>query len=360
LANGTNGIPADYPVRVVREDPYKQGILYAGTEFGMFISFDNGAHWQSLQLDLPATPVTDIKVHRKDLVLSTMGRSFWVMDDITPLHQLNENLMKTEAHLFEPRDAYRMRYSGFRLRPGSPEYPSPGVFISYYLAEDTDKQVDIKISDGRGNVIRNYSSKSTGSEKISRRAGMHRITWDLRYPAPVNLAAARFRDNGPVVVPGTYTAQLSVGGWNTSHTFRVIMDPRVAEDGVTQEDLESQLALNLQIRETISRTSHAVARIRSERKKLGEKGTESNQNVQALVNELTAIEEKLIQTKKGRIGSQLKPKLLRQLTYLYGMTTQADQRPGDDAFQRLQDIEAELTKYLIRLERVLELLQDQS
>src|SRR5213076_1348218 len=106
LTSGTNGIPADDPVRVVREDPDRAGLLYAGTEFGMYVSFDDGAHWQSLQLNLPSTPVTDITIHKKDLVLSTQGRSFWILDDLAPLHEWRDQLAQAPAHLFKPRDAY--------------------------------------------------------------------------------------------------------------------------------------------------------------------------------------------------------------------------------------------------------------
>ena len=118
LTTGTNGIPADSPTRVIREDPDREGLLYAGTEFGMFVSFDDGANWQSFQLNLPATPVTDMRVHQKDLVISTMGRSFWILDDLTALHQLNEDVASSNVHLFAPRDAYRMRYGGRRGRGG--------------------------------------------------------------------------------------------------------------------------------------------------------------------------------------------------------------------------------------------------
>jgi photosystem II stability/assembly factor-like uncharacterized protein len=129
LTTGTNGIPADYPTRVVREDPDREGLLYAGTEFGMFISFDDGTHWQPFQLNLPVTPVTDIKVYRQDLVLSTMGRSFWIIHDISPLHELDRRVVSAQAHMFQPRDAYRMRYSSFGRGPADPEYPPAGAVI---------------------------------------------------------------------------------------------------------------------------------------------------------------------------------------------------------------------------------------
>ena len=137
LTDGRNGIPADHPTRVVREDPSQEGLLYAGTEFGMFVSFDNGRHWQSFQQNLPATPVTDIRVHHKDLVLATMGRAFWIMDNVSLLHQLasrHELVMRSEAYLFQPREAYRMRYSPTGGSPDQPQYPPPGAAIDYYLA----------------------------------------------------------------------------------------------------------------------------------------------------------------------------------------------------------------------------------
>src|SRR5919199_204279 len=137
LTPGTNGIPADYPTRVVREDPDRPGLLYAGTEFGAFISFDDGRKWYPFQLNLPRTPVTDMKVHRKDLVLSTQGRAFWILDDLTPIHQMSASAMAGRGHLFRPRAAYRMRYStGFggleserAPAPDEPQYPPPGAVI---------------------------------------------------------------------------------------------------------------------------------------------------------------------------------------------------------------------------------------
>ena len=117
LTDGKNGIPADTPTRVVREDPDREGLLYAGTEFGMFISFDNGAHWQPFNLNMPQVPITDIKVHKKDLVVATQGRGFWILDNLTPLHQITAQVTTTAAHLYKPRDGYRTRVSPNVLGP---------------------------------------------------------------------------------------------------------------------------------------------------------------------------------------------------------------------------------------------------
>src|SRR5699024_4030179 len=136
ITTGDNGIPSDIPVRVVREDPEQPGLLYAGTEFGMYISFDDGAHWQPFQQNLPTTPITDIEMHRGDLVLSTMGRGFWIMYNVSHLRQLNRQVARSEAHLFQPADQYRMRYNRPDQRdPANPQYPPPGVMVDYYLAE---------------------------------------------------------------------------------------------------------------------------------------------------------------------------------------------------------------------------------
>ncbi|HXH06977.1 MAG TPA: hypothetical protein VNI83_10340, partial [Vicinamibacterales bacterium] len=182
LTDGTNGIPADTPTRVVREDPDREGLLYAGTEFGLYISFDNGRRWQPFQLNLPATPVTDIRVHRQDLVLSTMGRGFWILDNITPLHQLppagaatptagNGGRSSDGAHgqsaaanaralLFRPRPAYRLQVATSGGRPDLPEYPAAGAQIDYYFAETPRGPVTLEILDAAGRTVRRLTSEA--------------------------------------------------------------------------------------------------------------------------------------------------------------------------------------------------------
>ena len=193
LTTGKNGIPADFPTRVVREDPDREGLLYAGTEFGMFVSFDDGANWQPFQMNLPVTPITDIKVHRKDLVISTMGRSFWILDDVTPLHEFGDRLMASRAYLFQPREAYRMRYrGGFQRRGDDPEFPPVGAVIDYYLQNETDGEVTLQVLDEAGRLIREFSSappdhtdrkvmpERIGTTRLPKSPGLHRFRWNLR------------------------------------------------------------------------------------------------------------------------------------------------------------------------------------
>jgi photosystem II stability/assembly factor-like uncharacterized protein len=374
LTSGANGVPADYPTRVVREDPDREGLLYAGTEFGMFISFDDGAHWQPFQLDLPVTPVTDIKLHQKDLVLSTMGRSFWILDDITPLHELDQRVASADAHLFEPRDAYRMRYRSSDRAPAEPEYPAAGAMIDYFLAAEPDGDVRFEILDESGTLIVNFTSAAPpeGDEsgqaggpgfgfgssrpvRLDKDAGMHRFTWDLRYPGALDPESGRAGGRGPLAAPGTYRARISVGDWSDTRSFVVLIDPRVAEDGVTQEDLEEQLAFNLRLRDAIGEARKAAHRVGVARRELEERSAESDdqalvERTQRLSEQLEAIEALLV-TSEGRYQQ---PMLIAQLQYLFSMTNGADQKLGADAYTRFDELKAELSGHVAEIERLLE------
>ena len=345
----------------------------------MFVSFDAGKHWQSLPLDLPHTPVTDIKVHRKDLVLSTMGRSFWILDDLSPLHQLDEKVAGAKAHLFKPRDAYRMRWSGRRRSDdgATPEYPPYGAILYYYLAEAPADDINLEILDAAGAVVRDYTSKrpkrrqqDEGSfmrpgfgargQTLSKEKGMHRFAWDLRYPGPRSVDSDRPSGRGPMAVPGMYQVRLTVGDWSQTQNFELKIDPRIAQDGVTQADVPGQLTPNLRTRGKISALRAAVAQIRSVRAQLDSitgkiAGTDGVlDQTKKIAEKLTTIEEALIQTKEGKVGAQLKPKLQGQLTYLAGMTARADQKPGRDAHQRLADIEKILAKHTESIQKILD------
>ena len=362
LTDGQNGIPADYPTRVIREDPDREGLLYAGTEFGLFVSFDDGAHWQPLQLDLPVTPITDIKVHRKDLVLSTMGRSFWILDNLTPLHQLGEQVAAAQAHLFEPREAYRMRFGGAGRSPSDPQYPSPGVMIDYYLAAESE--VTLEILDAGGTALRTFSSsdktQETGETQqmrgpvpgargatLAKDAGMHRFTWDLRHPGALDGKGERGR--GPLAVPGTYQARLTVGDWSATQSFEVMIDPRVAADGVSQADLEEQLAFNLQVRDALSDAQQAAARIDSTKKLLKARLDAEDAQAMRVKEELDEIESALV---TDTSDSYPPPMLINQLRYLSGMTSRADQKPGRDAYVRYEELRAELDGLLAALDQL--------
>ena len=362
ITTGANGVPADQPVRVVREDPEREGLLYLGTEFGMFISFDDGGSWQPFQLNLPVTPVTDIKVVHGDLVLSTMGRGFWIMDDLTPLHALDDRVASASAYMFEVRDAYRLRYrGGFRFgapSPDEPVYPDPGANIDYYLAEDASAPVALDIVDSGGNVIRSFSSEAPGEVVIPAEPGMrewqlerfgtprlpdgagaHRFTWDLSHPGPWDASPMRAGRGGPMVPPGTYTARLSTGDWSASRTFQVLLDPRVAAEGIGEDVVRRQVDLALQARDALSEARLAVHRINEAR----------NRGDGSLAEAVEAIERELV-TAPIRYS---RPMLVDQLQYLYGNLTRADQEPGQDAVFRYDQLNTALQEHVRNLERLL-------
>ena len=295
LTTGSNGIPNDNPTRVVREDPDRAGLLYAGTEFGMFISFDDGAHWQPFEQNLPVVPINDIKVFRKDLLVATQGRSFWIVDDLTPLHQATAQVAAAPVTLFRPRDAYRIRYQGGggfgRGRgPSAPQYPPPGAMIDFYLRQAPTGPVTLDVLDETGKLVRSYSSEAAaaaeattpgGEEdeeaprrvrpapRVPKEQGLNRFTWDLAYPGPRD-GSGRVGSNGPTAVPGRYQVRLTANGATQTQPLVLREDPRVAKDGVTLADLRDQFDHNMRVRDLVSDVNRAVARVREARGRLRE------------------------------------------------------------------------------------------
>jgi photosystem II stability/assembly factor-like uncharacterized protein len=371
LTDGSNGIAKDEPTRVVREDPDRAGLLYAGTEFGMYISFDNGARWQSFLLNLPVTPVTDIKIAHKDLVLSTQGRSFWILDDLTPLHQLSDQAASAQAVLFEPREAVRTPQRGGGALGGRSgvQYPLPGAMIDYYVASAPAGDITLDVVDGSGKVIRKFTSAAgageeratdaeaggddedggfrirSGPTRLDKSAGMHRFTWDLRYPGPWMSNARPEAPNGPVAAPGKYALRLTVGTWTSTQPLTVIEDPRVTKAGVTTADLREQFDHNLRVRDMTSEVNKAVARVRAAQASLRDAAGGSGDKLTQL-NELASH----LITPPIRYS---KPELQTHITYLYSLTNATDQKIGRDAVERYQELRKELDEIIAALNQVL-------
>jgi photosystem II stability/assembly factor-like uncharacterized protein len=380
LTDGSNGIPASHFVRVVREDPDREGLLYAGTEFGVYVSFDGGRRWQSLQLELPVTPITDMVVKNRDLVLATQGRSFWILDDLTPLHQIDAAIAEAEVHLFEPRDSYRFRggddFGGADRAVG--QNPPNGTVVYYLLADPPGDEVTLTILDAEGNVIRSFSSveeerrapdpyeefraEPPKSRKLPVEPGLNRFVWDHRYPDAEILEGVILWGGarGPRVVPGTYQATLTVGGKSQTRSFEVLQDPRV---DATREDLEEQFDLAMKVYGLLNDTQRAVATIRDVREQVSSvagrsvsAGTDTGieEAARALVEQLTAIEESLDQTRSQGIQDPLNfpPQLDGQLLYLYGVVNSADAGPTAGALERYRDLEDEVGGKLQELDLV--------
>lgn len=279
-----DGFPEFGIARVIREDPVRKGLLYAGTETGVFVSFDNGDHWQSLQLNLPTCSVRDLVVHGDDLDIATYGRSMWILDDVAPLRQAAAEIANAAVYFFKPQTAIRLRWNSDPDTPLPPEVPAgqnppDGAFLDYNLKSAPQGDITMAIHDSRGNLVREFTS-SPALEKfepaavpdywfappiaLSKNAGMNRFVWDLRYPSPPALSygifppglqkyvqfygtedavpgvTPRSQPLGPQVIPGDYEIVLSVDGQSYRQTLHVAMDPRVP---VSQYDLVEQFNL---------------------------------------------------------------------------------------------------------------------
>ena len=281
IADGTNGIPADYPVRVVREDPVRAGLLYAGTEFGLFVSVDNGVRWQPFQRNLPIVPVMDIAVAHDDLALATQGRSFWVLDDLSPLREIAAArpagaATAGAAHLFAPRTATRADLGGAGGAGGveaTVENAPAGALLHYWLRDSVTTTITLEVRDATGRVARQFTSDTAAARErrlpsLATGAGAHRVLWDITYEPPVPAKGQLLWGYGGGVKapPGTYTVMLTVGNAPpVSRTLSVRGDPRLP---TTAADYQLQFRTAMAVRDTITQVSNAIATLRAVREQV--------------------------------------------------------------------------------------------
>lgn len=381
-----SGIPATAFTRVVREDPNRRGLLYAGTETGIFVSFNDGDEWQPLQLNLPIVPITDLAVHKrdKDLVVATQGRSFWILDDLTLLHQWNDSLAGKELHLFKPEDAIRMPGGGFRTRGAATvgQNLPAGATIWYHLKDRPKGELSLEILDGAGKSIRVFSSRPAagdsasppageegggrfggGTPRVSAEKGLNRFDWDLRYPD-----ATRFPGlilwagllSGPKAVPGAYQVKLTVDGRSVTEGFAVHKDPRIP---TTPEEFQKQFDLLLKIRDKLTETHDAILAIRDARRQANEYAARVKTQVEAkpvvdlaksLSDNLTKIEEALYQTKNQSSQDPLNYpiRLNNKLAALAGSIAGPDAQPTDQHLAVYQDLVTRIDDELAKLKAI--------
>ncbi len=380
------GLPQNEFCRVIREDPNREGLLYVGTELGIHVSFDDGANWQSLQCNLPVTPIYDFVVKGTDLVVATHGRSFWILDDLTPLHQMHDDLFEASRYLLKPRDAVRNPphiAAVWGGTPGGKNYHvtsgqnatfyldeaetghqrrrvidsgadlERGVRIMYFLDEAAVGEASITIregdgSDGDGKEIEKFSSDIPAEKKdrhglyITATAGMNSFQWPMTYPTGVKMADTEFhkRPAGPLAKPGTYQATLTVGDWSMTQSFELLKDPRIAtSDG----DLAEQFDLLIQIRDALSEIATGVNTIRSLKRQLGDwvQRLTDNDSAQAaiaaartLTADLEGVEAELVQVEFTSDGDTLnyREKLFEKLMALPPVVSSADTRPTSQSY----------------------------
>jgi photosystem II stability/assembly factor-like uncharacterized protein len=382
-----DGLPDNEPVNTVREDPERKGLLFAGTERTVYVSFDDGDHWQSLRLNLPATSIRDLVIHQDDIVIGTHGRSFWILDNITPLRQLAPQVAESDAYLFAPQLTYRVRRNNNTDTPLPPEEPAgknppDGAMIDYSLRTAVRGPIVLEILDDAGSLVRRFSSADKPEavdanqlniptywirplQVLSGQSGMHRFVWDLRYPAPDSLRrqypiSAIYRDTpryplGPAALPGHYTVKLTVNGKSLTQPLIIKMDPRVKSSA---EDLHRQFELETMITAAIHHDYQALQQIRSLRQQLG--GVKDRTTERSLQDLNTALDQKLqelegkeegatyLSTPQGKSLSRLNV----GLTTLLEAVDSADTGPTKQQSTTFTDVRTVLDQQLANWEQI--------
>lgn len=375
----TDGIPGDYPVRTVREDPEREDLLFAGTEWGVFASFDGGGAWQPLQLNLPVTPVTGMRVAHDDLILSTQGRSFWILDDISPLRQMSASVMDAEAHLFRPRDAYRViKAGGGGLAELTPPAAPSGAIVYYRLDDDVEGEVRLEVVDAAGAVAATFSNDSTVREEtrgspLPDGEGLHRITWDITYPGPrIPVDAVVWGYTGGLKAPpGDYTVRLTAAGRTMEQPLTVLPDPRIPD--VTTDDYAEQFRVAMEVRDSIDAVTHAIETLVAIREQVEGTMTRAEVAGQAeplepladtLQTRTTEVREELQQTRNqsGQDPIRFPPRVDNQLIELYNYVTGPDGyiaggpegRPNPAAYERLGDLNEDWNVIRLQVQDILQ------
>jgi len=377
------GIPDTAFVRVVREDPKKRGLLYAGTETGIYVSFNDGANWRPLQLNLPTTPVHDLAIKNNDLVVATHGRAFWILDDLTPLRQYSDEIAHKDVFLYTPETAYRIQAGASGPRHTSKttgQNPPAGAIIYYYLkdAPKADSEAKLEILDASGKVIRTYSSAEYNTleeppdpddkkpeKQLKPEAGLNRFVWDLRYEEARRVPGYYLYEygsgaRGPVAVPGNYQVRLTVGGQTQTASFEVKLDPRVK---VSQEDLEAQLKLLLATRDELSRVYDTVNQIQDVRAQLAglKRRLPESASAKNIVMAADDLEKKLVAIREDLINLEITanedslaypPQLDAKLAYLAMDVGTADSAPTESEFREFDKLKRQSGEFIARWEDV--------
>ncbi|MFK8165272.1 MAG: WD40/YVTN/BNR-like repeat-containing protein, partial [Lewinella sp.] len=363
------GIEPTHYTRAVRADPVREGLLYAGTERGMYVSFDDGGNWQPFQLNLPLTAIRDLHVRDESLIAATHGRSFWMIDDLGPIRQLDKDIAGEPHHIYGPKPAYRMAQSGgwgspnFRLT--GKNHPN-GVLFNFFI-DDYDKQkVSLKIRDKAGQTIQAFSTDTTDKkQQLKIGKDKNRFVWDMRYPGFMEfdgMILYSSPNRGPKAVPGTYTATLEVDGKASTTTFEIVADPRME---TTQADYEQQLAYLLKVRDRVSEAHLAMRDIRSIRDDINYfkdklDGKPAYAEILArcaqLNKDMSLIENNIHMTKNQSRQDPLNYgiRINNRLAFLLADQQRGDYRPTDQAEEAFTAISAELDVELDKLDTLLE------
>lgn len=366
----TSGIKKDHFTRVLRADPKRKGLLYAGTENGMYFSFDDGISWQTLQMNLPIVPITDIALKNDNLIVATQGRSFWMLDDLTVFHQLNKSINK-DAHLFKPMPAYRMAGGAAAKKSKfSGENHPGGVSTYFYLKNKPEKTDTVTLSfyEKSGEPIKVFSTHPEKDGKEGKlkdlKEGLNQFSWDMRYEGAESFEGMILwwaSLNGPKALPGTYKAKLHVNGTDAETEFDIIKDPRSSS---STEDLKEQFDFLMSVKNKLSQTNLGVKKIREARKQINSvvDRVKDLDNMEAIVDtskyildKMKTIEEALYQTKNRSNQDPLNfpVRLNNKLGHLNSLLAMGDYKPTDQARAFLKEVSGLIDEQFSALDKVL-------
>ena len=368
----TDGIDPTHFTRVVRADQKRSGLLYAGTEFGMYISFDDGTSWKPFQLNLPIVPINDLTIKNDNLIAATQGRSFWLIDDLTPLHQLSETVSKADVHLYKPMPSYRMNggQAGRRGQPKTEGMNHPnGVMIHYFIKDTTKTVASLEILESNGKLIKKFATKPDKKAKekedeLKLKPGMNRQVWNMRYADAEGfdgliMWAASL--TGPKAMPGMYKARLIVNGKAMETEFEILKDPRTSG---TLADIKAQFDFSIAVRDKLSETNKAVKKIRTAREQINRvtdpmKGKEEMKDVndmaKSILDDMKKIEETLYQTKNksGQDPLNYPVRLNNKLGALGSEVDGSDFRPTEQVKAVYKEITEKIDEQLNLLNEVM-------
>ncbi len=362
----TKGISNDHFTRVVRADPKRKGLLYAGTETGMYISFDDGISWQSMQMNLPVVPITDLAIKNDNLIAATQGRSFWMIDDLTPFHQLSPEMKNSEAYLFKPLDSYRIRGGAARDSKTVGKNHPGGVMIHYYL-EDTAKTDTLRIEmiEPNGKLIKAFSTapdKDKKEGKLNVKPGLNRMIWNMRYPGAEGFDGMILwwaSLSGPMALPGDYKVRMVFNGQTQEQNFTVLKDPR---SGSSETDLKEQFDFLNEVIAKLTETNTSIKKIREARKQIntvtsrlkGEEGKEIKEKAKSILKEIKTIEEALYQTKNQSNQDPLNfpIRLNNKLGHLNSLMAMGDYKPTQQAREFKREVSSRIDAELSKLSKI--------
>jgi photosystem II stability/assembly factor-like uncharacterized protein len=345
----TSGIEAEHFTRVVRADPVKRGMLYAGTETAMYYSKDDGSSWHSLQLNLPIVPITDLTIKENNLIAATQGRSFWIIDDLTVLHQAEPGIEDKALHLYKPQDSYRI--DGVKRVSATAGTNRPGgVLVYYFLKEKPKQELRIEFLDAQNEVLRSYSTKGINGDTLKVKEGSNEFNWNLRLESAEGFEglimwAANLR--GPKVVPGEYKVRMTLDGMTQEESFKVLADPRYES---TQAELEEQFDFLVGVRNKLTETHQTIKMIRYYRAEM-DSMAKKPKNLKLILAEMDEIEKTLYQTqnKSGQDPLNFPIRLNNKLAHLSSVVGNGDYRPTDQSVEvkveLVTKIDAELSRF---------------